>query len=165
MKTHSLVFQWQRIIISNDTAQHISGIILRKWRCCPWVKPVKTSRIRCKTCKFSWRAAAHTHRQKREGRGAAAQRYLAMTSTYSPCHTESFGFVQSNPGCSCVMLLWSQLFTQALVTLSWSPTGAWCSSQLISLLHDCTFHNRGIPPVPSDPCSMAHQFWINHLPL
>lgn len=154
MKTHSLIFQWQRIVISNHTAQHIAGLIRRKLRCYPCVKPVKMSRIRCSVCKCSWRArerfpgpvAAHRHRKKRESREAGAQRYLAMTFTCSPSHTESFGFVQINTGCPCVMLLWSQLFTQASVTLSWSPSGARCSSQLISLLHDLTFHDCGISP-------------------
>lgn len=132
MKTHRLIFRWQRIVISNHTAQHISGLILRKRRCCPRVKPVKKGRIRCSVCKRSWRAgerspgpmAARRHRQKRESGEAGAPRYLAMTFTCSPSHTEGFGSVQINAGCPCVVLLWPQLFTRALVTLSWSPTGA-----------------------------------------
>lgn len=68
------MFQWQRIIISSHTAQRICGLILRKLRCYPHVKPVKMSRIRCSVCKHSRRAGewfpgpleAYGHLKKRE---------------------------------------------------------------------------------------------------
>lgn len=95
--TQSLIFQWQRIIISNHTAKHLSGLIVRKCQYCPSVEPGKTSRIRDSICKCSWRrggqrflgtTAAHRSCKQRESREAGAQRYLSVTFTCSLFHME-----------------------------------------------------------------------------
>lgn len=152
MKTHSLIFQWQRIVIPNHTAKHISGLILRKWWCYPRVKWVKMSRIRWNVRNCSWRAgeqfpgsmAAHRHCwENGEQRNWCTK--VLCNDFHLLSHTARFGFVQIKTGCPYVVLLWSQLFIQALVTLSWSAIGAWCSSQLVSL-HDVTLHDCGISP-------------------